>query len=341
MDVRGRMGVRYEDFLARGVTEAGDPAEELTGHSGYFSQPGVGYDPRLFPESGDRLKPGVRKTILEKLYGFWRGRYEDPEAWSTVWVAGSGVSHQFSAERGGVGDLDVLIGVNFRRFLQLNPDFRGLPEAMIAERFNQEMHDELWPTTAEYRFAAGQDPFEITFYVNPGAEDIRSINPYAAYNVTDDEWTVRPIELPDNWDPRSYFPTEWWRMAEDRIATGRRLVERYRAQARELEGELNPGRRTNITAALGNTVAQANALFDEIHLGRKQAFAGHGRGYLGPENALWQYGKLTGVIDALRKIRSTHSHALRDANEALYGTQLGSSSEAVARASLWATKYRR
>lgn len=340
MDIRGRMGARYEDFLARGVATAGDPADELAGHSGYFTAPGVGYDPRLFPEDGDRLRPAVRKTILERLYGFWRGLYEDPEAWSTVWIAGSGVSHQWNAERGGVGDLDVLIGVNFRRFLQLNPDFRGLPETMIAERFNKELHDRLWPTTSEYRFAAGQDPFEITFYVNPGGEDIRDINPYAAYNVTTDDWTVRPVELPDNWDPRTYFPADWWRMAEDRMATGRRLVERYRALARELGSEADTGRRTNISAALRNTISQANTLFDDIHLGRKAAFAGGGKGYFGPENALWQYGKLTGVIDALRQIKATHAGAVRQANEAIYGAQIPNVSESIGQASLWATKFR-
>lgn len=333
-----RHGARYEDVLHGAAAEAGDI--QLDGHSGYFSKPGVGLDPRLFLAGSDRLRPEVRKTILKALYGFWGARYNHPVVWSRAWIAGSGVSHQWNAERGGVGDLDVLIGVDTREFLRLNPEFRGIPEALLAERFNKEFHDELWPQYAEHRFAAGQDPFEITFYVNPAAEDIRAISPYSAYDLTGDEWTVRPVELPEDWDPFEHFPQEWWDWARSRMAHGAELVERYGRQARELAAmqQRSPGW-VNAAAALKNTIAQASAFFDDVHLGRKAAFSGGGKGYFGPENCLWQFGKLSGVIDSLRKIRSIHSQAVRGANEWLYGGQVTGHGESVTRASLAATKF--
>lgn len=341
MEVRGRLGTRYEDFLTRHVQTDDAPADELVGHSGYFTKPGASLDPRLFAAGSDRLRPGVRNTVLEKLYGFWKGRYNIPRSWSRVWIAGSGISYQWNAERGGVGDLDVLIGVNMGKFRAANPEYQGLPEPMVATHFNKELHDELWPTTAEYQFADGQDPFEITFYVNPGAADIRDINPYAAYDVTGDSWTVRPPALPDDWDPFSYFPKEMWEHADRRMDEGRSLVHQYTTQAHALAGEeAGTGAWRNAAAQLSHTTQQAVDFFEEIHQGRRAAFLSGGKGYYGPENVLWQYGKMTGVIDALRAVKATHDRAHREASQALYGDATLGTDEAMLRASLWNTKNR-
>lgn len=330
-----RGGLRYEDFLhQQAMTAAGEPTFE--GHSGYFAAPGTDYDPRLFPPGGGRLHPHVRKFILKALYDFWGQRYNQPERWSTVWIAGSGVSRQWGAERGGVGDLDVLIGVNFSKFRKFNPDFVGFPEPMMAAQFNKEMHDELWPSTAEHAFKAGEAPFEVTYYVNPGGEDIRDINPYAAYNVSDDEWTVAPVELPEDWDPYTYFPASWWESARARMEHGRSLVERYHHHARQV-GAMQAGTPgwVNASRQLKLAAEQAVDFYEEIHTGRKAAFAGGGKGYFDPHNAIWQYGKQTGVIDALRKISAAHSRAKKSASTEMYGDAMTSADEAMVRAALW------
>lgn len=334
MDVRGRIGARYEDWLA--AQRPGEaPGTPLEGHSGYFRQPGPALDPRLFADGSERLKPAVRQTILDQLYDFWSGRYVDPESWSKVWIAGSAISYQWQADRGGVGDLDVLIGVDMVRFRAKNPAFRGLPEPLVARHFNKQLHDELWPQAAEYSFQAGEDPFEITYYVNPGAADIRDINPYAAYDVTDDEWTVRPPDLPEDWDPFTYFSQDWWEAATSKISEGEALVNEYRQVAADV-GELVPGSPAwrNATARLSSVTKGAVGFFEEIHSGRRGAFGPGGKGYFGEQNVLWQYGKRQGVIDALRKIKGAHSQATRAAQEALYGEATLGLEENVLRASL-------
>jgi hypothetical protein len=339
MDVRGRMGVRYEDTLARHARDE-DPGDELVGHSGYFTRPGASLDPRLFEPDSTHLKPAVRQRILSLLYDFWGPKYVAPRSWSTVWIAGSGISYQWNAERGGVGDLDVLIGVDHTKFLRLNPDFSGLPEEMIDQHFNKEFYTQLQPATAEYSFYRGQDPFEITFYVNPHATDIRNINPYAAYDVTHDRWTVKPPALPEDWDPFSYFPGDWWDHARKQMDEGRRLVEQYRTAAGAV-GQLDPRSPAwvNSTTRLKRATEAAVDFFEDVHKGRRGAFGPGGKGYYGLENVLWQYGKLTGVIDALRKIKSTRDAAAKDANRALYGDASLTAEDGVIKASLVATKY--
>jgi hypothetical protein len=332
-------GVRYEDTLAQhALTE--DPGEELHGHSGYFSRPTPGYDTRLFEPGTDHIKPAVRQAILGLLYGFWNQRYVAPRSWSTVWIAGSGISHQWGAERGGVGDLDVLIGVDHSRFLQRNRDFGGIPEVLIDQRFNKEFYADLQPSTTEHSFGAGQDPFEVTFYVNPKATDIRDINPYAAYDLTHDSWTVRPPELPEDWDPLNYFDTQTKELAQRKINEGQHLVESYR-RAAGVVGATAPGSPhwVNATTTLKHVTEAAVNHFAEIHGNRHQAFSAGGKGYYDPTNFIWQYGKMTGVIDALRTIKGSHDAARREAHAAMYGDASLSTEEAVLHSSLVATKY--
>lgn len=313
MQVRGRLGTRYEDFLR-------PTPVEMKGASGYFSKPDSGLDPHLF--TGNDLKPEVCQRILDLLYGFWRPRYALPRRWSTVWLAGSGASHQWGAEResSGPGDLDILIGVDFLRFRQANPQFVGFSDDMMAAQMNKEMHDQLWPTTAAFDF--GGRSYEVTFYINPGAKDIRDISPYAAYNVSHGGWTVKPIELPGDWGPEA-LPREWWDKFNRDTEYGRQLVDEYNARVAEI-GRHEPGSAHwhNATTALHQTTDRALAFFDEIHLGRKAAFLGGGKGFLAFENARWQVGKGTGVIDALRAIKTTHDEAARSARRAMYGGAL-------------------
>jgi hypothetical protein len=313
MDVRGRMGTRYEDFLR--------PAPvEVKGASGYFSKPDIGLDPNLF--AGMTMRPGVRSKILELLYGFWAHRYVGPRSWSNVWMAGSGASYQWNADRelAGPGDLDILIGVDFIRFRRYNPAFVGMSDELMAAQMNKEMHDDLWPTTDDYPF--GGRTYEVTFYINPGAEDIRSISPYAAYDVTHNRWTVKPIELPEDWGPEK-LPADW-RAKFDRDATyGKDLVARYNTQSATLgQQAVGSPAWSNAATALHHTTNEALSLFDEIHLGRKNAFMKGGKGFLGFENARWQAGKGSGIIDALRAVKGAHDDAERSSREAIYGGAL-------------------
>src|SRR5881227_3059425 len=100
------MGVPGLDYYLARAAAAG-PVDLTEGQSGYFSAPSNVLDPRLF--DGDEIRHEVRVWIINTLYDYWRQHYRLPIAWSTVWLAGSGISYQWQAARGN-GDLDVLIG---------------------------------------------------------------------------------------------------------------------------------------------------------------------------------------------------------------------------------------
>lgn len=314
-------------YLDSAIASSPDP-EIHKGGSGYFSHPETSLDTHLFDDH--KLKPEVRSFILDNLYEFWGRRYHDPRKWSTVWLAGSGASYQWAADRSN-GDLDILIGVDFNSFDRHNPTFSEIPEPAMADIFNKEFHGELWPSTANTNFN-GQN-YEVTFYVNPGAQDIRDINPYAAYNITKDSWTVEPLSLPE--DPHKLYPTEFYKAAEREAKHAKSLVARYhtfKSQAAAMPAG-SPGR-LNADSAAQIVVSQAKALFDSIHLGRKAAFAKTGAGYGDFYNFRWQYHKQGGTAEALHSIAEVQTAAQEAEQRATYGQPLKSATAALTEAML-------
>jgi hypothetical protein len=98
----------------------------------YFSTPETDLDPNLF--FGQKLRPWVRNGVLRILFDYLAVRYTAPEKWATAWLAGSGVSYQWSASRD-PGDLDCLVGINYILFRQHNLEYAGLSDREIAGRF--------------------------------------------------------------------------------------------------------------------------------------------------------------------------------------------------------------
>lgn len=153
------------------------------GDSSYFSKPQLGLDPRLF--RNNKLIPSIRDGIVGSLFGFLHKDYANAESWTHAWLAGSGVSHQWAAERQ-PADLDCLIGINYEQFRMSNEKYRGLSDKEITSMLNEQLRTELWPLTKDFLGA-----FELTFYVNVQS-DIKKIKPYAAYSITEDSWIVEP-----------------------------------------------------------------------------------------------------------------------------------------------------
>lgn len=317
-----RMGTSYNEILAQRA-QAVDLPSRITGSSGYFSKPTPSLDPRLFPAGSDHLYPQVRRLLLHYLYAFWQHNYNHPEWWSTAWIAGSGITRQWSGGRAvgnAPGDLDVLIGVDFATFFQANPNWRGTPDDTMAGQFNDEFRAGLWPQTAALTLPTGGAPFEVTFYVNPNSSDIRNIHPYAAYNLTEDEWTVHPISLPEDWDPITHFPTSWW----DNIHAERAVADHLLNQFHVLRSHLNmqrPGTGTyiNDASALHDVVRRASDLFDSIHGERHQAFGPGGSGYMDYYNFRWQASKYLGHVQALHQLAKLDSEVHKDVTQECSG----------------------
>lgn len=334
-------------FLAK-VLEGLGPVEEVSGGSGYFNKPDLTLDPRLF--NGTILRPEVRSWILKTFYDYFGERLKDPQAWSTVWLAGSGISYQWSGDRSN-GDLDVLIGVDFPAFYDHNLDLVGISENELADLWNTQMKNELWPNTAATLIGTQGEPngasvgdysgvFEVTFYINPGSTDIRDIHPYAAYDVSHGRWTVKPPALPDN--PEDLYPKAWWDAVQGEKAHADSLISRYNTLSNTLHGThpASPGW-NNALSGMGLVLDQARALFDEIHLGRKKAFGAGGEGYGDFFNFRWQAHKRLGTMQALNRLATARREAQKAQETDQYGHPLDNATQALTKAALWNTPYRR
>jgi hypothetical protein len=255
----------------------------------YFSTPAPTLDPTLFEGRG--LRSWVRQGITSLLYGFLNQKYRHAEMWAHPWLAGSGVSYQWSAARQ-PGDLDCLVGVNYEQFRKANPEFRGLSDKEISNQLNDDYRNDLQPQTENW------NGYELTFFTNPGATDIRAIKPYAAYDLQYDEWTVYP-------DPSAQPPHNkaWDNVALADYNRAQQISTRLTAALNDAQVSHNDANRRNAEARMMNAVSQGSALYDEIHLGRSQAFSPSGEGYADFYNYRWQAGKRSGAIDLLRKIK--------------------------------------
>jgi len=286
----------------------------------YFSTPSAGLDPDLF--QGRSLRTSIRQGVLSLLQDYFAKKYRHPELWSHPWLAGSGVSYQWSAERS-PKDLDCLIGIDFVQFRKANPEYRGLTDKEIADQLNEDLHDELWPQTENW------SGFELTFYAIT-APDIRQIKPYAAYDLKYDEWTVTP-------DPRQTTPTnsEWDSVVSGDYALAHQLHTRFSQALGDIQQAHAGPTRRNAEARLYASGQQGQALYDEIHGNRSEAFSPTGEGYADFHNYRWQAGKRSGTVDLLREVKH-HMDAFRaNAQQSLYGVDLPDTSTLIRRAALY------
>jgi hypothetical protein len=330
------MGVPGLDYYLARAAAAG-PVGISGGQSGYFSRPSNVLDPRLF--DGDHIRPEVREWILNTLYRYWGPKYPFARQWSTVWIAGSGISYQWAADRGN-GDLDVLIGIDWPQFFEDNPDMRGLSSVEAADQINAELHSDLWPQTAQTPIGRGSQPgiFEVTFYVNATGSDIRDIHPYAAYNLTTDTWTVKPPVLPD--DPKTLYPKGWWDYVEDERRLADALIQRYNHVQGAIRTSVPGGAAWSSNSRNLQVVAdQIGTLYDDIHLGRRAAFGEQGEGYGDFNNFRWQAHKKFGTAQALHQVWSARHTGHTDYETDTYGQPLTTAQESLRTAALWARRY--
>jgi hypothetical protein len=297
------------------------PVSTAGSATSYFSSPETSLDPGLFVDT--KIKPWVRNSLLRMLNDFLTKKYSQPYSWSTVWIAGSGVSYQWSAQRS-PGDLDVLIGVDYETFRKTHTDYMGLSDTEISKMLNDDFRSGLMPQTKNW------EGYEVTFYVNPGATDIRVIKPYAAYDLTHDEWTVHP-------DPQAHaeYQPVWEEAAKRDHTQALQIVSRYSQITTELKAAKNDASRRNAEFKLMTLLEQASALWDDIHGSRKLAFSRSGEGYGDFYNYRWQAGKRLGTITALRTLKD-YLESFKTADELdTYGVELPDVQTLIRRAAMY------
>lgn len=301
----------YEALANQAVPIAVEPAE-----TSYFSPSSASLDPRLFRSF--KLIPSVRSSILRILFDHLSQHYYSPESFAHVWLAGSGVSYQWSAART-PADLDCLIGINYLAFRQSNQKYKALSDKQIAAMLNQDFRV-LNKSTANFL-----DAFELTFYANVNA-DIKAIKPYAAYSLTTDDWTVRP-EVKGQ--PKNKAGDV---KASQDTAFVNEIISRYTKALNDVQSASNDVARRNAEAALKLAIEQGASLFDDIHEGRKYAFSPSGQGYSDIHNYRWQAGKASGSVQALKKLKEIKEQGRTSFETATYGMELPSADVLIRRA---------
>lgn len=305
-------------WLKKYVYEFPELAESV-GASGYFSDPALILDPQLF--EGEELKTDVRQAILDLFYDHMSTRYNDVHDWTMVWLAGSGVSYQWAADRGN-GDLDVLFGIDYTKFVDSNPQFQGMERYDISYIMNDDLRNNLWPKTSMVSFNRGERPYEVTFYLNPGVESnvdsIKEISPYAAYNLTANQWIVPPEANPIREIPRQF---EEQAMANRKAAEDMAAYYKHQQMLLATETMFSP-RWHDARRGLRVVGSQAQALFDQIHSNRKQAFNAQGEGYHDFYNYQWQAAKRDGVIGLLTQMSEASEKEQDDIDVELYGARI-------------------
>ena len=255
----------------------------------YFSEPSSTLDPTLF--DGQTLKSWVRQGIQQLLSDFFNHEYRHSELWAHPWLAGSGVSYQWSAARH-PSDLDCLVGVDYIQFRKANPEYAGLTDTEVSMMINELFRSYLHPKTEDWH------GYELTFYVNPGATDIRAINPYAAYDLKYNEWTVPP-------NPHQHAPIrpDWDAVTDTDATMAQQFHTRFTQAILDVTTSHADALRRNAEVRMDNAKQQALALFDEIHQNRHIAFSTGGEGYNDFHNYRWQAGKRSGAINLLKQVK--------------------------------------
>lgn len=310
------------------ATEGQELPSTEGGASGYMSEPAKTLDPALF-DSNEFLKTHAKNAILAPLLAFLSSiSLENVQSWIDVWLAGSGITYQWDGDRGN-GDLDVMIGMDRHTFNSANPDFEWLGNTDLADWLNVQLKAGLWPLTSHQLI--GDKTFEVTYFVTV-TDDIRGINPYAAYNVMRNQWVVRP---PEHTASHVDFSQDWYDEADNDVKQAQYLSRHYERHLSELQASPagSPGA-VNASAMLGLVSTQASALFDSIHQGRTMAFQGGGRGYMDYHNFRWQQAKANGVVKALKAMRSAQHRAQDASDTEAYGAPLDGPEALVTRAML-------
>lgn len=289
--------------------------------SSFFSEPDDHLDPALFLDG--KMAPALRDELLGKSISALSTRFMGAEQWSKAWVAGSGASYRWRASRS-PGDLDVLVGIDYVQFRDMNRAYAGLSDAEISAEMNDLFRDELQPSMSSW------NGWEVTFYVNPNSHDITNIHPYAAYNLTDDQWDVEPTK-----DPPQIHP-QWKQKAEEMHGHATTAVQWYAKSLQDLENAPNDAYRRNAEQTMHNSLEQASALYDEVHQGRKAAFGPEGQGYDDPYNYLWQHGKENGWLEPLKTLKKYRDDLASSRNISTYGVEMPEADTLIRRA---ATAY--
>lgn len=252
---------------------------------------------------GDRLKPSVRTPLLERLNRTLKDFDQNWHQWVRAYFAGSMASLWW-----GNNDLDILLGINYDKARHQGKGFDGLSNEEIQQKINTVLRSDF--NDPEYNAPWNEETYELTGYNNLGSYDIRDIRPYAAYEMLENKWYVRPPELPF-WDA-SQFP-----------------------QGAGLWGYIN-GIVNSIRGIMQMPdpykTRQGAALWEFLHSNRSDAFGEDGMGWYDVPNVTEKYLDQLGLWKELLALKKAHDSGDYDKGDSWNNdpTQLGKTAHMVA-----------
>lgn len=231
--------------------------------SGIFG-PTTGLDSRLFTPGHD-LRQEVRGAVMERLDQALRTDRglvgSDWQDYLRVYLAGGSAS-EWAGDRPNdtAQDLDILIGVDYDGWRgDQSVSIRPMSDAEIDAELNAALRKRFNDPDWRPEFGGRWD---LTAYVNPEAWDIRVIRPYAAWDISDSRWAVRPPHLPGH-SAADFDPAI--------LSEARAVLTQARAILRMAEP---------------NRTRQARALWEHLHAERRRAFSIEGEGWEDPGNLI-------------------------------------------------------
>ena len=238
-----------------------------------FSKQHQTLDPDIFT-STEVMRPEIREWALAKVNAFWQPRYGSWWEWANLYLAGSTASYWWSGDL----DFDLLVGISSVKLHQAHPELPTEQQA-LCDHFNVELREGF---NAEAVLVPGHhEPYSLTADCNPGSYDIRAIEPYAAYSISDDRWAVHPAKLPKTFSARS-MPRSFWE-------TVGAMADHIKAVLAEEE----PERTEHATELLG-----------QLHHGRQLAYSRAGTGVFDQRQVTWLYLERIGILQEL--IQAVH-----------------------------------
>jgi hypothetical protein len=167
--------------------------------------------------------------------------------------------------------------------------------------------------------------FDLTFYVNL-SPSIESIKPYAAYSITNDTWSIPPVEQ------EAPFHPDWDVETARDVEKATNIVKRYAIALDQVKNATNAAMRLNAETTLSHAVLQGSALFEDIHTSRSMAFGPGGIGYSDFANYRWQAGKRSGIVQAMKKLHAVRDQAKSNFSSQTYGMELPDAATLIRRA---------
>lgn len=214
--------------------------------AGFFDPPQATLNPRLFDVDTEELLPDIKSEIYERMYSYFEGvGYIHVEDWTHMYFIGSSASYQWDDN----GDLDLTVLADLEKFKEFHArvndddeDIRvELVGAIMGDLDNLNLFTEYFEII-NYRFdektgkmephingeRAGRGDLEgsrmpVNYFLIPELY----LKSYAAYDVEDKKWIIKPPELPEDYSPEAMYLEQFAR-AQDEMTKADVLLMDYR-----------------------------------------------------------------------------------------------------------------